>query len=163
MPRKKQKLDTEQEIEQNFEETNSENETDEFETYFALIKTAINKACKKGKIAQEKVSEIIAKFQIKNDDMTDKLMEASQEYLVENDLLEQEDTDLENDYSDFNDDFGDEYYPIISNIYNVSALKDRKLEFWLEYIKDPGIEIKLLTTGIKRQKKTVLLPFVSNQ
>ncbi len=108
MPRKKQKLDTEQEIEQNFEETNSENETDEFETYFALIKTAINKACKKGKITQEKVSEIIAKFQIKNDDMTDKLMEASQEYLVENDLLEQEDTDLENDYSDFNDDFGDD-------------------------------------------------------
>ena len=46
-------------------------------------------------------------------------------------------------YLILDDDFGDEYYPIISNIYNVSALKDRKLEFWLEYIKDPGIEIKL--------------------
>ena len=46
-------------------------------------------------------------------------------------------------YLILDDDFGDEYYPIISNTYNIATVKDRKLEFWLEYIKDPGIEIKL--------------------
>lgn len=46
-------------------------------------------------------------------------------------------------YLVLDDDFGDDYYPIISNAYNVAGNKDIKLEFWIEYIKDPGVEIKL--------------------
>lgn len=46
-------------------------------------------------------------------------------------------------YLVLDDDFGDDYYPIISNTYDVATNKDRKLEFWLEYVKNPGIEIKL--------------------
>ena len=46
-------------------------------------------------------------------------------------------------YIILDDDFGEEYYPIISATYNSYAPEKRKIEFWLEYVKDENVDIKV--------------------
>lgn len=46
-------------------------------------------------------------------------------------------------YIVLDDDFGEEYYPIISAIYNIFTPEKKKMETWLEYVKDEGVDIKI--------------------
>lgn len=48
-----------------------------------------------------------------------------------------------NRYIVLEDDFGEGYYPIISAIYNLYVPENKKLEIWLEYVKDEGVDIKV--------------------